>query len=92
MENPFAQIEGRLNNIESLLLEIRTKTTEEPKPENLTIDEVAEILKVSKQSVYAYIRKGFVKAKKIGRIYLISRADLDEATRETKSLRYQRAN
>ena len=88
--NPFEVIDLRLSNIESLLLDIKHKSIEEKKEENLTIVDVAKILLVSKQSVYSYIRRGEIKAKRIGRTYIISRADLDHATKEVKSLKYKR--
>ena len=88
--NPFELIDLRLANIESLLLDIKHKSSEEKKEENLSIDEVAKILLVSKQSVYSYIRKGTIKAKKVGRTFLINRIDLENATKEVKSLKYQR--
>lgn len=90
MENPFYQIDQRLSNIESLLLGMKHNTTPETKDVNLSVDEVAEFLKVSNQTVYSYIRKGTLKATKVKRAYLISRAHLDDATKEVKSLKYQR--
>lgn len=89
MDNPFFQIDQRLCNIESLLLELK-HSTPQPKDVNLSVDEVAELLKVSEQTVYTYIRKGIIPAEKVARKYIISRAALDEATKEVKSLKYQR--
>lgn len=63
---------------------------QEPKPENLTVKETAEVLKVSEQSVHNYIKKGFIPAKKVGRSYLIKRTDIDNALIEVKSLKYKR--
>ena len=91
MNNPFETISKRLSNIESLLLELKHKPIEEEKSENLTVKETAEILKVSEQSVHNYIKKGFISAKKVGRILLIKRADLDNALTQVKSLKYKRA-
>lgn len=90
MQNPFEAINQRLSNIETLLLDIKHKPLEEVKPENLTVKETAEVLKVSEQSVHNYIKKGFLPAKKLGRILLINRADLDDALAEVKSLKYKR--
>lgn len=91
MNNPFEQLNERLSNIENLLLEIKHKPAEEEKPENLTVKETAEVLKVSEQSVHNYIKKGFLKAQKVGRLLLIKRTDLDNALAEVKSLKYKRA-
>jgi len=88
--NPFDAIDLRLSNIESLLQDIKQKSIEEKKEENLTIVDVAKILLVSKQSVYSYIRRGEIKAKRVGRTYIINRADLDNAIKEVKSFKYKR--
>ncbi len=90
MNNPFEVIENRLSNIETLLLDIKHKPIEEEKPENCTVKETAKLLKVSKQSVHNYIRKGFLPAQKVGRILLIKRSDIDKALQEVKSLKYKR--
>lgn len=91
MNNPFETISERLSNIEKLLLDIKHKPIEEEKSENLNVKESAELLKVSKQSIHNYIKKGFMPAKKVGRILLIKRSDLDNALKEVKSLKYKRA-
>jgi len=90
MNNPFEAINQRLANIETLLLDIKFKPLEEVKSENLTVKETAEVLKVSEQSVHNYIKRGFIPAKKLGRILLINRADLEEALTDVKSLKYKR--
>ena len=91
MNNPFETINLSLSNIETLLINIRNKPIEEEKPENLTVKETAEVLKVSEQSVHNYIKKGFLPAQKMGRILLIKRIDLDNALKEVKSLKYKRS-
>lgn len=90
MINPFEQFDSRLSNIESLLLEIKHKNESEQKEENLTVKEVAKVLLVSEQSVYSYIKRGLIEAKRVGRTFLIKRSDLDKATKEVKSLKYKR--
>ena len=90
MSNPFETISERLSNIENLLLELKHKPIEEEKSENLTVKETAEFLKVSEQSVHNYIKRGTLKAQKVGRILLIKRVDLDNALTEVKSLKYKR--
>ncbi|AXT56218.1 helix-turn-helix domain-containing protein [Aquimarina sp. MMG015] len=91
MNNPFEILNERLANIESLLLDIKHKPVEEQKPENLTVKETAELLKVSEQSVHNYIKRGTLPAQKVGRILIIKREDLDNALTEVKSLKYKRA-
>ncbi|MEQ3664746.1 helix-turn-helix domain-containing protein [Olleya sp.] len=91
MSNPFEALNQRLENIESLLLELKNKPIEEEKTENLTVKETAQLLKVSEQSVHNYIKRGFISAQKVGRILLINRTDLDDALTQVKSLKYKRA-
>lgn len=45
---------------------------------------------VTPQTIYAKIKKGEIKASKIGRKILIKRIDLDNALTEVKSLKYKR--
>jgi excisionase family DNA binding protein len=42
-----------------------------------TIDEVAQILKVSKRTVYNYIKSGFLKAIKVGKYWRVMHTDLE---------------
>lgn len=91
MNNPFETINQRLSNIENLLLDIKHKPIEEAKPENLTVKESSELLKVSEQSIHNYIRKGFLPATKIGRFLLIKRVDIEGSLKEVKSLKYKRS-
>jgi excisionase family DNA binding protein len=91
MSNPFEQLQEELSDIKGLLLEIIQQPKEESKPENLTVKESADFLKVSEQSIHNYIKKGFIKAHKMGRIYLIKRIDIEEALTEVKSLKYKRS-
>ena len=48
------------------------------KPEVYSVEEVAEILKVSLRSVYHYVRSGQLKASKIGKSWRISSAALQD--------------
>lgn len=90
MNNPFEAITERLSIIENLLLEIRQKPFEEKQPENCTIKETAQLLKVSEQSIHNYVKRGFLPAQKLGRILLVKRTDIDKALKEVKSLKYKR--
>ncbi len=90
MDNPFFTISQRLSNIENLLLDIKHKPIEEEKNENLTVKETAELLKVSEQSIHNYIKKGIIPAKKLGRILLIKRTDIESSLKDVKSLKYKR--
>jgi len=58
--------------------------------EKLSIKEVADELGVAELTVHNYIKKGKIKAFKIGRRVFIKRTDLDESLKEVKSLNYKR--
>lgn len=51
----------------------------------LTIEEVAEILRVSSRSVNRYIESGRLKASKLG-VWRIKRSDLDKFLEETSNV------
>tara|TARA_B110000503_G_C6976583_1_gene341399 strand:+ start:183 stop:455 length:273 start_codon:yes stop_codon:yes gene_type:complete len=88
--NPFETLENKLDKIESLLVKFFDQPLTEPQSENCNVQEAAELLKVSTQSIHSYIKKGKLPAQQIGRKYLIKRADLENALQETKSLKYRR--
>ncbi len=83
MSNPFETIDQRLLNIENILLELN-KPIEEKKPENHTVKEASQLLKVSEQTIHNYIKKGFLPAKKVGRFLLIKRTDIEQSLCEVK--------
>lgn len=56
----------------------------------LSISEVAEELGVTKITVHSYIKKGLLRAIKIGRRVYVKRDDLNSALKEYKSLKYKR--
>jgi excisionase family DNA binding protein len=47
-----------------------------------TVDEAESILKVKARTIRAYIKAGKLKASKIGRSYVIQRADLEQFIKE----------
>jgi excisionase family DNA binding protein len=53
------------------------KTSGTPVPENLTVPEVAEILRLSASHVYAMVRRGELPHFKVGASPRIRRKDLD---------------
>ena len=57
----------------------------------LTIEEVAEILRVSSRSVNRYIESGRLKASKLG-VWRIKQSDLDRFLEETSNTRSKRKN
>ena len=46
--------------------------------EVMKVEEAASFLRVSKNTVYEYIRRGIIPARKIGRIWRLSRVALEE--------------
>lgn len=46
-----------------------------------TLKEVAKILKVSRQTIYNYLKAGRLKATKIGKEYRVTKEDLEEFIR-----------
>jgi len=43
-----------------------------------TIDEIAEILKVTQRTIYNYIKSGALKAIKIGKYWRVKQSDLEQ--------------
>ena len=83
MNNPFELIDARLSNIENLLISIKYAPKEKNKhPESdelLTIDEVAELLHLSKTTVYSKHSKGEIPGvcKKGKRLYFQRQVIID---------------
>jgi len=90
MNNPFNEIDARLTNIETLLLDIKHKPEKENLNVKLSISEVAKELGVTDLTVHNYIKRGTLPASKMGNRVWIKRIDLDEALKEVKSLKYKR--
>lgn len=90
MKNPFETIDFRLSNIETLLLDIKHKPTEDLSDKRYTIKEAAELLKVIPLTIRNHIRKGNIRAERLGRKYYILHSELYNALNEVKSLKYKR--
>ena len=41
-----------------------------------TVEQIAELLNVTKQTIYMYIRQGKLKAKKVGKQYIVTENNL----------------
>ena len=96
MESSILQIQNISKNefislIESVIDNKLSTLQKEQKPENLTVKETAQFLKVSEQSIHNYIKKGFLPAQKLGRVLLIKRTDVENNLTEVKSLKYKRS-
>ena len=96
MESSILQIQNISKNefislIESVIDNKLSTLQKEQKPENLTVKETAQFLKVSEQSIHNYIKKGFLPDQKLGRVLLIKRTDVENNLTEVKSLKYKRS-
>jgi len=81
MNNPFEAIENRLNNIESLILEIKTQSLQVPQQESdaiLTIEQASEFLNLSKNTLYGYVQKAKIPVSKKGKRLYFSKSELLE--------------
>ncbi|MGA2406637.1 MAG: helix-turn-helix domain-containing protein [Bacteroidales bacterium] len=80
MNNPFEEINTRLSNIESLLLDIKHKPIDgpsRPDPEEfLTVQETAKFLKLSVPTVYTMIHEKRIPFMKRSKRCYFSKADL----------------
>ena len=89
MENPFKLIETKLNNIESLLLEIKQKP-KQAKEKLHSLHSLANYVGVHYQTVRNWVAGGKVKCKEIGGRKFIEQSEFDKALSNVKSLKYKR--
>lgn len=61
-----------------------------PQKKNITVKEAAERLNVTELTVRNYIKRGLVKASKVGRRIVINLESLENSLNEVKSLKYRR--
>ena len=61
-----------------------------PPKHNLTVQETAKRLNVTELTVRNYIKKGTIKAEKIGRRIIINSKDLEKSLAEVRSFKYRR--
>jgi excisionase family DNA binding protein len=73
--------------IEEYFLEQESKKSKQP---HTTIQEASKQLKVSEQTIRNYVKRGVIKANKVGRRLLIETASIEKALTEVKSLKYKR--
>jgi excisionase family DNA binding protein len=76
--------------IADLKIELENILNRVNEQENYSVDKVSKLINCSKQTVISYIKKGWLKASKIGRHYIIKKSDLDSALKQVKSLKYRR--
>lgn len=68
----------RSNFSQALITDEKFSTIKVLKQNNMTLQEVAEILDVHYMTVYRYVREGMLRAEQVSRSWQISRADLKE--------------
>jgi len=90
MENPFNSLEKRLANIEDILFDIKHSPKEDFSNKRYSIKEASEILGVIPLTVRNYIKKGTLKAERLGRKYYILHKDLFSSFNDVKSFKYKR--
>jgi len=75
---------------ESLERYFEMKIEQERKKTYLTVKEAANKLNVTELTIRNYIKRGTIKAKRIGNRILINNLELDNKLQEVKSLKYRR--
>ena len=68
----------------------KEKETAEKKSENLSVKQTAKLLNVSDLTIRNDIKKGIIKAERIGSRIIINRKQLSKSLKEVKSLKYRR--
>lgn len=68
----------------------KQKENETKKSKNLSVKEAATLLKVSDITVRNYIKRGLIKADRLGARIIINRETLENTLKEVKSLKYKR--
>lgn len=86
-KNKFLELFEKVHELSS---DIKILIDKEQK-EKITPEEAAKEWNCSKQTIYAKIKDGTIKASKSGRKLLIKRSDLNLALTEVKSLKYKRS-
>jgi excisionase family DNA binding protein len=80
MQNPFEALEARLNNIETLLLDLKHLPKEQPtqtqQDELLTVQDTAEFLSLSVPTIYGLISKGELPVMKRSKRCYFSKSEL----------------
>jgi excisionase family DNA binding protein len=88
MNNPFEVIEARLNNIETLLLDLKHKPKEQGESNEIdelfTVQDTAKFLSLSVPTVYSLISKGELPVMKRSKRCYFSKIDLINYLRQGK--------
>jgi len=76
--------------VQSLDQYYKQKSKAEKQSTNLSVKEAAQLIKVSELTIRNYIKKGLIKADRIGNRIIINRQRFEESIKEVKSLKYRR--
>ena len=78
--NPFEVLEKKLELIQASILELNNKPTPEPKqPEKyLTVDQVAEMLSVSRVTLWSWDKKGILESYRFGNLKRYKLSDIEK--------------
>lgn len=80
----------KTSTAETLKTFYENKKQKEKENQNLSVREAAGILNVSELTVRNYIKRGLIKAERIGNRIFINRSKLEDSLKEVKSLKYKR--
>ena len=87
---PLSKLESIFKKwIKDVHTELQTK--EEGSDKRYSIKEAAEILGVTSLTIRNHIKRGNIKAQRLGRKYFIQHSELFDALAEVKSLKYKRS-
>ena len=89
MSNPFEEITQRLESIEILLRGLNLPKND-PVLKFHTREDVASLFGISLPTLNTYTKRGFIKGRKIGNRVLYTDEAIQEALRDTTSLKYRR--
>lgn len=62
------------------------------RPETLSVDEVAEVLNISRQNTYAWLRDGVIPGYKLGSTWRVIRDELKETIRQGANVPQRRGH
>jgi excisionase family DNA binding protein len=66
------------------------KSKKENLSQNFTVKDAANFLNVSELTIRNYIKRGLIKADRLGNRIIINRVKLEDSLKEFKSLKYRR--
>jgi excisionase family DNA binding protein len=90
IENPFEIISNQLEELKVILLNIREDMSDKKKNKYYSLQQAANILQVSFQTVRRNIRRGNINASQIGSKTLIKNSELYNDENDIKSVKNRR--